>query len=73
MTNFKIAATFLLLSTLVSAQDENCVGIEELGTPNLDRFDYSISMVSQFFTVVYQEEKKSFPTNILFSLCFFQT
>lgn len=51
MKNFKIAAasTLLLLSTnMVVALNENCVGIEELGTPNLDRYDYSVSMVSGY-------------------------
>lgn len=47
MTHFKAAAaSLLLLSNVVNAQDENCAGIENLGIPNLDRYDYSISMVS---------------------------
>ncbi len=49
--NFKTAASLLLLSNLVVADqvDENCSPIEQLGTPNLDRYDYSISMVSNTF------------------------
>jgi hypothetical protein len=46
--NFKTAASLLLLSSnLVVAEqvvDENCVPIEQLGTPSLERFDFSISM-----------------------------
>lgn len=44
MTNFRTAAAFLLfLPNSVGAQ-ENCAAIEELGTPNLDRYDFSTSL-----------------------------
>lgn len=44
MAYFKTAAASLfLLSNIVQGQDD-CVGIEALGTPNLDRYDYSVSM-----------------------------
>lgn len=43
--NFKSAAAFLLLSNFVTAEeDENCAPIEQLGTPSLERYNYSISM-----------------------------
>eukprot|EP00533_Pseudo-nitzschia_delicatissima_P008737 CAMPEP_0116095088 /NCGR_PEP_ID=MMETSP0327-20121206/9477_1 /TAXON_ID=44447 /ORGANISM="Pseudo-nitzschia delicatissima, Strain B596" /LENGTH=369 /DNA_ID=CAMNT_0003586733 /DNA_START=343 /DNA_END=1452 /DNA_ORIENTATION=- len=45
MTNFKAAAaSLLLLSNVVTAQDGTCADIGDLGIPNLDRYDYSISM-----------------------------
>ena len=68
MTNFKAAIAYiLLLSNLVSAQDENCVGIEELGTPNLDRFDYSITMVSRHFVSIIIKKKKVKRLNFSYS------
>lgn len=48
MTNFRIITAFLLLLSNLAALpangEETCAAIEELGTPNLDRFDYSLSM-----------------------------
>ena len=57
MPNFRAATAFLLLlSNLAAAQPgngENCEPIEELGTPDLDRFDYSVEMVSTSFCVFF--------------------
>lgn len=46
MKNFSTPSLFLLLLLqLVSGErGENCVAIEELGTPSLENFDYSISI-----------------------------
>ena len=53
--NFRTAASFLLLSNFVVAEqevvDENCAPIEQLGTPSLERYNYSISMVGTIWSV----------------------
>lgn len=69
MPNFKTATAFLLLlSNFAAAQlpgdGENCASIEQLGTPNLDRFDFSVSMVSTPFSLIFLLE-----TEILSSIC----
>lgn len=49
MTNFRITTTFLLLLSNLAALpattgEETCAAIEDLGTPNLDRFEYAVSI-----------------------------
>jgi hypothetical protein len=60
MTHFRIITAFLLLLSNLAALpangEETCAAIEELGTPNLDRFDYSLSMVSRSFSLFLCED-----------------
>ena len=74
MPNFKTATAFLLLSNFAAAQlpgdGENCVPIEQLGTPNLDRFDFSVSMVSTPFSPLFLLETEiisNHPAQLLLS------
>eukprot|EP00979_Chaetoceros_neogracilis_P007873 scaffold1698_cov279-Chaetoceros_neogracile.AAC.32 len=50
MTNFRIATAFLLLlsnlAALPATGTETCAAIQELGTPSLDRFNYTVSIGS---------------------------
>jgi len=62
MTNFRITTAFLLLLSNLAAlpatgeEWETCAAIKELGTPSLDRFDYTVSIVSTSFSIFLCED-----------------